>query len=73
MATNYTSETKISMSLDIGFAGCDHADTQTVEELTGIDADTIAEMSDEDVEKEIDEAVTGWANEYISYGWDKEE
>jgi len=68
---DYKVDTKIGMSLSIGFQG-KHEDTISIGELLSLDQDNLDSMSKDEIEDEINEAVTDWTHNYIDYGWSEE-
>ena len=60
-------ELKLSMSLGIGFAGCNQKDEVYLSEW--IDEESWESMSEKEQEKCLGEMVEDWAANYIDLGW----
>ena len=59
---------KISVSLGIGFSGCNQKDEFYLSEW--IDKDDWDSMDEKEKEKCLGEMVEDWASNYIDLGWD---
>ena len=60
-------ELKISVSLGIGFAGCNQKDEFFLSEW--IDKESWESMNEKEKEKCLGEMVEDWATNYIDLGW----
>lgn len=66
---DYKAETKIRMTLNIGYQG-GHEDVSTIGDLTGLNDDELSAASSQAVESEIEKALTDWSYNFIDTGWD---
>lgn len=65
----YSVDTKISTSLGIGLANCRHDEKFPLGDFIDVDQAKLDSMSEEEVDKEIQEATSEWAYQYIDFGW----